>query len=64
MIRVRDPSLSAPAEVDAGPTLRDLFAAVAMHVILNDKDYDGGHDDRAVFAYEQADAMLAARARS
>jgi oligoendopeptidase F len=52
-------------ECDRLPTLRDYFAAQALTGILSDlKYYDSNLEspfDVAKFAYEYADAMLAAR---
>ena len=46
-----------------GMTLRDYFAAKAMAaMIINPGDWgNAGNDERARFAYYQADAMLKAR---
>jgi hypothetical protein len=43
---------------DGGMTLRDWFAGLAMHGLLSGP---GSNDQRAAFAYQQADAMLKAR---
>ena len=68
------PAFPAPAGVshitEQGMTLRDYFAAKAMQVLMTETD--GINDDNpgsprwqssevAELAYEQADAMLAAR---
>ncbi len=47
-----------PTEIHFGMSLRDYFAAAAMQGISGNTDYDFSVDNMAVFAYEQADAML------
>ena len=44
-----------------GMTLRDYFAAKAMHAILSDPDFSAGDSKLAGYAYNVADAMLKAR---
>jgi hypothetical protein len=49
------------AELDM-PTLRDRFAMASMQGLLaSASDVAGRPDDLAAMAYEQADAMIAAR---
>jgi hypothetical protein len=50
-------------EPEFGMTLRDYFAAKAMHGILTDprSDVAGNYEATAEFAYRIADAMLKAR---
>lgn len=45
-----------------GMSLRDYFAAKAMQGVLADPSCEGEHKATAKWAYEMADAMLAARA--
>jgi len=50
------------AKCDAdGMTLRDYFAAKAMHAILSNPDYNNEDSVLASAAYYVADAMLKAR---
>jgi hypothetical protein len=44
-----------------GMTLRDYFAAKAMHSYWSDPDVVGNLDTAAAWAYDMADAMLEAR---
>ena len=44
-----------------GMTLRDYFAAKAMHAILSDPNWIGAHDEAAAYAYKAAAAMLKER---
>lgn len=47
-----------------GMTLRDYFAAKAMHAYMSDQDVSGNEESRrrcAKWSYQVADAMLAAR---
>jgi len=44
-----------------GMTLRDYFAAKAMHAILSNPEFGGEDTDIAGSAYWAADAMLKAR---
>ena len=47
---------------DSGMTLRDYFAAKAIQAFNINPDWDGkGWGDMAEAAYQQADAMIAAR---
>ena len=55
-----DGDISYPAH--AGMTLRDYFAAKAMHVLLSHPEFDEDVDDTiATASYHIADAMLKAR---
>jgi hypothetical protein len=45
----------------AGMTLRDYFAAKAMHAILSNPEFGDEETDIAETAYWAADAMLKAR---
>ena len=65
---INDGGPAFPQENDAtgsmGMTLRDYFAAKAMHGMCSSDSYcvDGwAHSDIAVQAYQMADAMLRAR---
>lgn len=51
--------------IDTGMTLRDYFAAKAMAAMLSIEQVhlDHGETEIAVWAYQQADAMLAERNR-
>lgn len=44
-----------------GMTLRDYFAAKAMHAYWSDPNVDGDLNIAAIWAYKVADAMLQAR---
>ena len=44
-----------------GMTLRDYFAAKAMHAILSNPDFNDEDSKLAAYAYNVADAMLKAR---
>ena len=44
-----------------GMTLRDYFAAKAMHAILSNPDFNEDDSKLAAYAYNVADAMLKAR---
>lgn len=46
---------------DVGMSLRDYFAAAAIHGIVANRDWDGNFADYATDAYAIADHMLAAR---
>lgn len=47
---------------EPGMTLRDYFAAKAMQAILSNIETSScSYEDAALYAYRQADAMLAAR---
>lgn len=51
---------------ESGMTLRDYFAAKAMAAMLSLQDvhFNNGESEVAVWAYSQADAMLAERKKS
>lgn len=49
-----------------GVTMRDLFAATALHGFLASgvpQTFDWDHADRAAFSYAQSDAMLQERSK-
>ena len=46
---------------DRGMTLRDYFAAKAMHGIISDPDTQMSYQEIAIRAYQYADAMLEMR---
>lgn len=65
-----DPNAGGPAFPIKGPlmssdvlgmTLRDYFAAKAMHAYWSDPNVDGDPNIAAIWAYKVADAMLQAR---
>ena len=45
----------------SGMTLRDYFAAKAMHGIISDPDTQMSYQEIAIRAYQYADAMLEMR---
>lgn len=50
--------------IEQGMTLRDYFAAKAMHAYMSGPDVSGNEESRrlcAKWSYQVADAMLAAR---
>ena len=49
--------------LEQGMSLRDYFAAKAMHLLLAQQDFPDGFDygQKATWAYKMADAMLEAR---
>jgi hypothetical protein len=49
-----------PDQYQDGMTLRDYFAAKAMQA-METRNASGTYHSRAIYAYEQADAMLKAR---
>ena len=59
-----DPVMGSRSEL--GMTLRDYFAAKAMAAMLSLEDVhlNNGESEVAVWAYQQADAMLAEREKS
>ena len=46
-----------------GMTLRDYFAAKAMHGIISDPDTQMSYQEIAIRAYEYADAMMNVRTK-
>jgi hypothetical protein len=50
-----------PSGINLGLSLRDYFAAKAMNGYLSDPQAMGSREQFAEWAYQQADAMLAAR---
>ena len=46
---------------EQGMTLRDYFAAKAMHGLLSNRNAEAAIDEFAVKAYRMADAMMKAR---
>ena len=56
------PQPDVPTVYGRGMTLRDYFAARAMHVLLSHPEFDEDVDDTiATASYHIADAMLKAR---
>lgn len=49
------------AIIGSGIPMRDLFALVTLHAMMSSPNMDGSYDDFALDAYQQADAMIAAR---
>ena len=54
----------ASTPIDEDFTLRDLFAAAALAGMRSNTTFDVGFDVAAEYAYKDADAMLAERAKS
>jgi hypothetical protein len=64
LVRVDENMVSTRQITDGGMSLRDYFAAKAMHAMLNTelrKDAWASVEAISKDAYKQADAMLAAR---
>ena len=56
------PAFPSPYDDDEGMTLRDYFAAKAMHGMISANiDVNGAREDLAREAYKKADAMIKAR---
>lgn len=50
-----------PSAIGSGIPMRDLFALVALHATLSCSNTKGSYEYFALDAYQQADAMIAAR---
>ena len=59
-VKQEAPNLNVILE-QRGMTLRDYFAAKALHSYWSDPDVVGNLDTAAAWAYDMADAMLEAR---
>ena len=55
------PFSGTTAYAQEGMTLRDYFAAKAMHGIISDPDTQMSYQEIAIRAYQYADAMLEMR---
>ena len=53
--------ISGEENTNYGMTLRDYFAAKAMHAIVSDPETQMSYQEIAIRAYQYADAMLEMR---